>query len=227
MAKYIGTLTSDMRGKVGGVVFSKARTGTTIKANRGPINPATSYQQATRAAVASAQAEWRGLSGAERTSWGVLAAQYTYLNSLAQAYSPTGQQLWTGTYVNAHKCNGVPPPMAPGSKPVISPITSMNFTFADAEMIITLNSGGSVYDGPSTLAASAGLSPGVNYSRSIGLRPMGFDTTGNEYFFQNTYLAVWGAFPAAGAGVCFRAVPWDLASFITGTPLVVILPAIP
>ncbi len=226
MAKYVGTLTSDMRGKVGGLVFSKGQSGTTLKANRAPINPASSYQQATRAAVASAASLWVAMSAYDRTSWGVLAAQYTYTNSLAQTYSPTGQQLFTGAVVLAAKCSSVPPSTAPATKPVITAITTLSIVNSSPDLLVTAYSGGSSYDGYATFQASAPVNNSVNYIRSTRLRFMGFIVTGNELFMQTAYIAAYGSLPPQTSSIVIRAVPYDGASYIAGTPLVVSLLAV-
>ena len=45
MARYIGTLTSDARGKLGGLVLTRARNGTNLKAHAVPVNKATIMEQ--------------------------------------------------------------------------------------------------------------------------------------------------------------------------------------
>jgi len=108
MAKYIGTLTSDARGKVGGLVLTRARNGTNIRAMAVPVNPATVRQVYTRGIIGAALSAYRQLTAPQQGSWSLFAALYTWTNSLAQPFTPTGLQLWTQAYVNAARFGTMP-----------------------------------------------------------------------------------------------------------------------
>lgn len=71
MAKFLpGLPGADVRGQMGGVVFSKNRYGNYIRNNSSPVNPNTARQVAIRAAFTEVIQHWRDtLTGAQRIAW--------------------------------------------------------------------------------------------------------------------------------------------------------------
>jgi len=105
MAKYIGLMTTDMRGKVGGQVASKNRNGTYFRAKVAPVQPRTTYQLAVRQTFTSASQAWRGLSSAIVASWNSIAASYLRSNSLGIKSNLTGAQLFNKLSINLTNIN--------------------------------------------------------------------------------------------------------------------------
>lgn len=64
-----GALLVDMRGKQGGTVYSRNKSGAYSKNKVTPINPKTSFQQAQRNALSARAQAWRGLNPDARRSW--------------------------------------------------------------------------------------------------------------------------------------------------------------
>jgi len=219
VAKYIGTLTSDARGKLGGVVLTKARNGTNLKAHSVPVNARSLGQQRNRSTIAQTNSAWRALTSANQTTWALLAAQYNYTNSLGQGYTPTAQQLYAQAYYNAFQCGGTVPNAAPASPPSIPPVTSYILEGNGSFILYVLSNGGSAYDGAFFIAASYILPASVNYTSTIRRRFMGGNTTGNELFATTPYLNAWGVIPPVGSYIASRIVPCDPTYFISGTPL--------
>jgi hypothetical protein len=226
VAKYIGTLTSDARGKLGGVVLTKARNGTNLKAHSVPVNARSLYQQANRSTIAQSNSAWRALTSANQTTWKLLAAQYVYTNSLGQPYIPSAQQLYAQAHYGATQCGGVVPAAAPISPPAVPPVTGVLLIVGGGFLQYTLTTGGVAYNGAFYIAASNPVPNSINYTTTIRRRPMGGKLTGNFLFCQDAYLAAWGALPPTNSFVATRIVPCDPTYFISGTPLVTVVQAV-
>lgn len=220
MAKYIGTITSDARGKVGGLVLTRARNGTNLKAHAVPVNTRSLTQSINRATFSAANSAWQALSATNKTGWTVLAANYTWLNSLAQPYVPTGQQLYTQAYVNARVFTAYPPTTAPGSPPVIAPVTSVQILSGPTFLEIFAYNGGSGYAGAWIAYLTRPLSAGSTYMTTRSRRLIGHNNSGNLITGTTTYTEAFGAPPDTGSNIGFRVVPVDPASLISGTILI-------
>jgi hypothetical protein len=219
MAKYIGLLTSDARGKVGGLVMTRARTGSTMKAHSGAINPRSTFQANCRASFATGYYAWRLLTDPNRTTWDLLATQFTYLNSLAQPYQPTGLQLWQQAWVCAALAGGTPPSLAPAIKPSIPQPDALAAANVVGDLDITATTASLPYAGAWVLSSSFIVPPTLNYTTGIRRRPMGFNLGGDTINATGPWVHAYGIVPLSGAWLALRAVPFDLASYITGTPV--------
>lgn len=71
MAKInFGAVATDARGKLKGVVYSKNRSGSYVRGKVTPVNPVSSYQQATRNTFSILSKNWSHLlTAAQRQSW--------------------------------------------------------------------------------------------------------------------------------------------------------------
>ena len=81
----------DIRGSIGGTVFSKNASGNYIRSRITPVNPNTARQNAIRVAVQSLAPQWSGvLSPAERAGWAVYAANIVRTNKLGGVINLSG-----------------------------------------------------------------------------------------------------------------------------------------
>jgi hypothetical protein len=104
-----GPIVSDARKKIGGVVFSKSRTGAYVRKKVSPIQPRTTSQRAVRANFTANSKGWSGtLDNPERQSFSALAASLTKKDRLGQSFTLTGAQLYQSTSRNLHTI-GLPP----------------------------------------------------------------------------------------------------------------------
>jgi hypothetical protein len=78
MAKInFGNIVADARGKVGGVVMSKNKSGAYTRTKVTPVNPRTVAQQAARASFGSLSQAWSGvLTSSQRAQWVSYAQTY-------------------------------------------------------------------------------------------------------------------------------------------------------
>lgn len=91
-----GAIVVDGRGKLGGHVFTKTRSGATMRTKVTPVNPQTTAQAAARSRLGSQSQAWRGLTEAQRLGWNALAEEVVKTNIFGDNYSPSGKNLFTG-----------------------------------------------------------------------------------------------------------------------------------
>jgi hypothetical protein len=198
VAKYIGLLSTDLRGKVGGVVGSRAVTGTTLRARVAGVNPATAAQLAQRANQAYIAQQWKQRTAAQQLTWNALAAQVTLTNSLGVAYSPTGQQLFISANRTYFQLHGSLLLTAPSTPPAVPSVTALNVTLVST--VLTAYVSVSSYSAiPSCkLYASSPRSNGVSYVSKGNARFIVFyDVTGSSQVVTAAWLAVYPQLPGA------------------------------
>lgn len=89
---------TDGRGKLGGQVASKNRSGSYIRTKVTPVNPNTSFQSAVRQRLGMLSSAWGALSESQRLAWNESAnsGQWNKTDIFGDASRPTGKNLFTG-----------------------------------------------------------------------------------------------------------------------------------
>ena len=90
-----GAIVVDGRGKLGGHVFTKTKSGATMRTKVTPVNPKTSAQAAARSRLGGNSQAWAALSEAQRRGWNALAAETGKTNIFGDQYFPSGKNLFT------------------------------------------------------------------------------------------------------------------------------------
>lgn len=124
--QFSGIAVSDIRGRVGGTIFSQNSYGPFISNHVPPSNPQTASQIANRAFFSTVTSFWSAsLSAAQRTAWQTEAAsgRWDFLNSLGQTVRPTGFLLFCLTNLRVKSDDF--PILAPSS-PGVLPSTSLD-----------------------------------------------------------------------------------------------------
>jgi len=81
----------DMRGSIGGTVYSKNRSGNYVRARTTPVNPNTARQQVMKTLTANNAQHWSGtLTIAQRAAWEVYAQAIVFTNKLGEQIKLTG-----------------------------------------------------------------------------------------------------------------------------------------
>lgn len=97
MAKIkFGMMMTDARGKLGGQVFSKNRSGAYVRTKVTPVNPQTNDQQANRVMLGNLSQGWSGLTQAQRNAWNASVDQWQKTDIFGDLQKPTGKNLFTG-----------------------------------------------------------------------------------------------------------------------------------
>lgn len=101
MAKVkFGMVVTDMRGKLGGHVFTKNRAGASTRTKVTPANPRTASQQANRALLGLFSVVWSTLTDAQRASWNGAVDAWSKTNIFGDNVKPSGKNLFTALNKN-------------------------------------------------------------------------------------------------------------------------------
>ncbi len=174
MAKYKGILSSDARGKLNGVVFSRNTFGTYIRALASPVQPRTTYQQEVRSALATIAKQWRDLSQTQRDGWNALASQVPpRTDSLGNAYQLTGFQLFCELNFNGYLTTGaIPsitnPPAQPVNVPSPQTVTVAATGGPTPSLTVAWTGGSTNFD--AMIFATATLSTGIRFIKPSDFR---------------------------------------------------------
>ena len=92
---HLGPMASDVRGSMGGSVFSRNRSGIYIRRRVVPVNPQTGPQSEARNRISDLQALFRDvLTADQRAMWSALAAGSTAKNKVGLAITLTAQNMY-------------------------------------------------------------------------------------------------------------------------------------
>jgi hypothetical protein len=90
----------DARGKIGGHVASKNRSGAYVRTKVSPVNPQSNYQQAARGRLGAMASGWRGLTDAQRQSFIDAAPSFPVFDVFGQQKILSGFQLYVQLNIN-------------------------------------------------------------------------------------------------------------------------------
>ena len=94
MAKIkLGAIVTDIRGKLGGHVFSKNRGGAYMRTKVTPVNPASARQTFVRSIFAAISSLWSALTDAQRGSFAGLVEAYAKTDIFGDIKIPSGKAL--------------------------------------------------------------------------------------------------------------------------------------
>lgn len=90
-----GAIVTDMRGKLGGHVFQKGNQSRVMKTGSVPRAVDNQFVRDGKERLSSVQAEWRGLSVADKARWQFFATQNPQFNVFSDPITLTGLQYYT------------------------------------------------------------------------------------------------------------------------------------
>lgn len=199
-----GMMVVDGRGKLGGHVLSKNRSGAYARTKVTPVNPQTSYQQTARNRLTSFSQGWRALSQAQIAAWNAAVSAFATSNIFANIVNPTGKNLYTKLNINLETVAQAPitnPPLPSGAGTVT------------AGTVVAVNGGAKsvVHTGDTAghsiqVWATEGVSPGKLFVKNK-FRLVDFFAGGaaSPHVFTTEYNAKFGQ-PPVGTRVAVRLV---------------------
>lgn len=123
MKMQFGALVVDGRGKIGGHVASRNRSGAYLRTKVTPVNPSTLAQQEVRNRLASLSQGWRSLTQAQRDAWDAAVSDYARTDIFGNLRNPTGKNLYLRLNANLLSVGAatISVPVAPqGADPIIA-----------------------------------------------------------------------------------------------------------
>lgn len=105
---FSGIAVTDIRGKIGGTVFSRNRAGAFARNNVIPTDPESIFQTERRAVLGFISQNWRELSEEERRLWinAAESGEWKLKDSLGQFFNPSGLQLFVSLNTGAYYFGG-------------------------------------------------------------------------------------------------------------------------
>lgn len=204
MAKIkFGMMMTDARGKLGGQVFSKNRSGAYVRTKVTPVNPRTTAQQANRSLLGSLSAGWSLLTESQRNAWNGAVESWQKTNVFGDLQKPTGKNLYTGL-------NKVLQQLFPSADVMVLPPAKVDFPpfilsradYAPSTGLFEITLAGDVeigadYQVRATPAVSEGTTYVTNLLRSIGSAFV--SVTGNKIVISDAYRNKFGSVVAGNA----------------------------
>lgn len=201
--KWSGMGAVDGRGKIGGTVGSRNRSGAYLRVKVTPVNPQSVAQMAVRSILAALAAGWAALLQAERDTWDAATYRWQRTDIFGDLREPTGQQLYMRLNASLENAGLPTLTVAPVPQGTDRPTVSDGgggYTAGTATLDITNDLTGSQLVIEATPPVSAGRKYLKNLYRRIysapGAVPQIFDVT-------TEYEARFGAAPV-GSRVGFR-----------------------
>lgn len=129
MKTKFGSIIVDGRGKIGGHVASKNRSGSYLRTKVTPVNPKTSFQTAIRNRLAGLATGWAGLTDAQRGAWNAAVDKWKKSNIFGDVVISSGFNLYCRLNSNILMAAGtaITTPAVPVAIP---PITTLTLTGA-------------------------------------------------------------------------------------------------
>lgn len=200
MKIQFGSIVVAGSGKIGGHVAARNRSGAYLRTKVTPVNPSTSYQQASRGLLSALSSQWSGLTEDERKSWNGAVAQFSKTDIFGDLKNPSGFNLYVRLNSNLSITEQALITVAPEKVEIpFEAISSIAMAAGAGTGVITLAGAGldgeevAVYATPSL---SAGTSFAKNKKRFIGH----VTVAAGAIAFGADYVARFGAF-AAGANI--------------------------
>lgn len=166
MKAKFGMIVVEGRGKIGGHVASRNRSGAYFRTKVTPVNPSTTYQQNARNLLASQSQAWRGLTQAQRDAWNQAVGDFAHTDIFGDLRNPTGKNLFTLLNVNLLNSGSSPitaPPLPVATPPIVA--TSATIAVGATQFDVAFTGTGGATDFIHIWATDP-LSPGVSYAKN-------------------------------------------------------------
>lgn len=191
-----GALVVDGRGKIGGQVASKNRSGAYLRTKVTPVNPQTAAQNLVRNRLGTLSQAWRGLTQAQRDAWNAAVSSFSSTNIFGDPVNPTGfnlfQQLNNNLILAGNSALDTPPSPAAIDDIVIGVLTAEDTP--TLSLAYTVGSGGSKI----LVFATPPVSAGVSFVKSEYRLVTSFDSdTASPLDMAAAYATKFGAITGA------------------------------
>jgi len=214
-----GALVVAGRGKVGGHVASRNRSGAYLRTKVTPVNPGTTYQTDARNRLGGLSSTWKGLTAAQRLAWNAAVVDYATTDIFGDLRNPSGfilHQKLNNNLLNIGKAAITVPPLSTA----VVPLLTMSFAAINGGAATLTYTAPIEADQSLIVFATPALSPGKSFVKSeyrqIAVM-VAADVT--PYVITTEYEAKFGAIGASGQKIFIKAynIHWDSGQ--AGIPL--------
>lgn len=204
MAKIkFGMFMTDARGKVGGHVFSKNRSGAYVRTKVTPSNARTSRQTFIRSLLASLSASWSALTDSVRNGFNEAVADWATSDIFGDSRNPTGKTLFTKLNMNLGNTGQVLINAAP-EKVTVPDFGETEIEISLGATTLEITSANTVSGNVVQVSATPPLSKGTSFYkgkfRQIGFYP---SSTQLKLVSYSEYVAKFGV-PKIGDNIAFE-----------------------
>jgi hypothetical protein len=217
-----GTIVGEKRGSIGGVSFSRNKSGVFGRMNNCPVDVKSVSQMSVRSLSAFLSQQWRQLTDANRLTWINGAATFPRVNRLGITFYYSGFQYFC--FINRY-IQGIA-----GAILVDAPDIMRNTVQPLNIFTVAITTGGSYPDiklnfDPILFAdylivlfATSTVSPGINYPTNFKKICWLNHTFSSGSSIKNQYLQVFGKMPTAGQVIWFKCYVLDYVSGFHSNP---------
>lgn len=199
---------SELRGSIGGTVFSRNSSGAYARNRTKPVNPNTTKQNMVRVLFSTVAQHWRTMSESDRLTWNTLSPTFTRLNRLGQSIPLTGFQLFQKCNSNLKSCgHAIVNVIGDVSTPVQQLVDDIILAWGASQMEIQAEDGAVASDCFVRVYATAPRSAGSKFAGPSEYKLIKVLATGddfNSYDLYNDYVSVFGTYTAANLVVGFK-----------------------
>lgn len=220
MKTKFGAIIVDGRGKIGGHVASKNRSGSFLRTKVTPTNPQSTSQLDVRSRFSGLSSGWRGLTDAQRASWNAGVADFAKTDIFGDLKNPSGANLYQRINNNLLQIGEAALTDCP-SVSAVTAIASLSAAIdvSDGTMLLTFAAAIAATHKVKLLASPA-MSAGKSFVSSEYRQ---IDVLTNADVSPLDVAAAWeakfGSFPSAGQKVFFKMVPVLVATGQTGNAI--------
>jgi hypothetical protein len=215
-----GSLVVDGRGKIGGHVASKNRSGAYMRTKVTPVNRRSAAQIGVRSTLAGISVAWRGLTADQIAAWNAAVSDYQKTDIFGDIKKPTGFTLYQKLNNNAIRCGGtaIDVPPLPSAVPYVSSLSAQVSTDGAVDLTFAASPvpAGQAYIVSATRPLSAGISFVKSEFRIIKILAA---AASSPVTLDADYAAVFGAPSNQGSKVFFQVKIVELETGIAGTPI--------
>lgn len=166
MAKIkFGMMMTDARGKLGGQVFSKNRSGAYIRTKVTPSNPQTQAQAQVRSNLATLSTGWNSLTAAQIAQWNASVDDWASTDVFGDIKKPTGKNLYVKLNVNLLN-SGQSIVATPPAKIELPALVDIDAVLDTDNYALDINGLPIFADGVYQIEACAPVSRGVNFVKN-------------------------------------------------------------
>lgn len=167
MAKIkFGLVVTEARGKLGGHVFTKGRSGGVLRTKVTPVNPQSSAQLEARNRFATYSQGWKSLTAAQRAAWNAAVSGFQKTNIFGDIVSPSGFNLYQKLNNNLETC-GQSAITSPPTPAAVGQVVASSLTAESGTQSLSLVLGANVPANTSVkVFATPQMSAGRSYVKS-------------------------------------------------------------